>query len=424
MEEITIAGIDEVINYFVCDNGLKVYIWVNEKVSSTMMSLYVKYGSVDTEFTVNNAHFSVPNGTAHFLEHVKFNEGKNFTAHDFYSKTGADVNAFTTFDYTSYYVHAIDNIEENLTHLLDFVQIPYFTSSLIQKEKGIIKEEEKMGEDNPSTVHYFGIFKNLFCESRYRNIITGRINDIKSTTLKDIESAFVNFYHPKNMALFITGNVNPHELKMIINDNQNSKVFNDFQNPVVDVPKEKLKVNVDFQEVEGNVAIPKLKYGIKISKKKFKKYNDFDIRLMINLLLSINFGSTSDLKEYLIQNHLATYLHADCDIYDDYIIIIISTETKFPNDVLKLIVDKLENLEISKETFERKLKAIIATYILNYDDIEKVNMLMQDDFANYNEVLSDTKKRYENLKYNEIIELKELLTFDNHTTFILKPKKN
>src|SRR5574344_1975233 len=109
MQKIEIKGLKEIIYTDTCKNGLQVYIWVNEKVKSTFMTLSVKFGSVNTEFNYHNKNFVVPNGTAHFLEHVKFNEPDGSTAHDFFKKTGADVNAFTTFEYTSYIVFALKN---------------------------------------------------------------------------------------------------------------------------------------------------------------------------------------------------------------------------------------------------------------------------------------------------------------------------
>ena len=39
MQEIEIKGLDEKIYYEVCDNGLPVYMWVNEKVNSFYISL-------------------------------------------------------------------------------------------------------------------------------------------------------------------------------------------------------------------------------------------------------------------------------------------------------------------------------------------------------------------------------------------------
>ncbi|MFI3260846.1 MAG: pitrilysin family protein [bacterium] len=424
MKEIEIKGIDEIIYHDVCDNGLNIYVWVNEKVESSFLSLAVKYGSIHTDFEIGKKKYKVPDGIAHYLEHVKFNEGPDKTAHDFFYKMGSEVNAFTTFDYTSYYVVTMDRVEENLIHLLDFVQTPYFTDELIEKEKGIICEEEKMGEDCADTVNYFGIFKNLFENSKYKDLVTGSLEEINKTTKEDIELVFNTFYHPENMALFITGNVNPHEIKMIVNKNQNSKKFKKNVNPKIIAPKEKDVVCKEYTSINGNVMQPRVKIGIKMPKEIFGKYTDFDIRFAINLALNMNFGPTSDIKEYLVENNIASNVAASCDIYDDHVIIVIASETRFPDDVIKKLEEKIQNMEYDEATFNRKIKSLIATFILNYDSIEKVNSIIQDDYINYGYVVEDAKEKYEKFTLRKFKTIMSLLSFENRTIFIMKPKED
>ena len=50
MQEIVLKGIDEKIYYDKCDNGLPIYMLVNDKVNNFYITLSVKYGSIDTEF--------------------------------------------------------------------------------------------------------------------------------------------------------------------------------------------------------------------------------------------------------------------------------------------------------------------------------------------------------------------------------------
>lgn len=423
MKEIKLKGLDETVYYDECENGLKIYMWVNERVEATFMSLAIKYGSVHTEFEIDKVKHKVPRGVAHFLEHVKFNESKDTTAHDFYYKTGADVNAFTTFDYTCYHVYALNKVEENLNHLLDFVQNRFFTKPLIDKEKGIIVEEAKMGEDRGDVHNYFGVFRSLFKNSKYKDLITGEVEDIKNTTLEDIELAFDAFYHPKNMCLFITGNFNPYELSGIVKENQSMKEFDSYKNPKVLIPKEPLKVVEEYTEVEGNVSIPKTKYALKIPKSTFKGYTDLEIKVYINLILKSNFGSTSDFKEFVETNKLATSIYPIFDVYDDYVCIIITFESRFYNEMAKLVEEKLEKLELDEKTFNRKKKVQIATTIIEYDDIETVSDIMQNEYISFGEVLGDLKQQYENLSHKKAKDILSKINSTNKSIYVIKPKK-
>ncbi len=424
MKEIIIKGLNETVYEDICDNGLKVYMWVNPKVKSTFMSLSVKYGSVDTEFVVNKEKIIVPDGTAHFLEHIKFNKPDGSTAHDFYYQNGAEVNAFTTFEYTSYHVYAMNNIEKNLVHLLDFVQEPFFNKEMIEKEKGIILEEEKMGEDDPDTLNYFGIFKTLFENCKYKNLVTGNQEDIKKISLNDIENVYNNFYHPENMFMVITGNFNPYEMMQIIKENQNKKSFDKYTNPKVVKSKENVKPYNDYKEIECNITSPRVKIGFKIPRNKFENFSDLELRLYSGMLLTMNFGSTSYFKDFLLENKLATYINSMTDIYDDYFVLIVSFESRFYNEVIKLVLEKLNNLEISKETLIRKKRAKLATLILGYDDIESVNYKLQDYIINYNQIIDNIKECHENVSIKKLEMFKEKLNFKNPSIHVMKPKEN
>ncbi|MEG1009025.1 MAG: insulinase family protein, partial [Clostridia bacterium] len=67
MKEIELIGLGEKIFLHESKCGLKTYMWVNEKVSGAFMTISVKYGSLHTEFKVNDESYKVPNGLAHFL---------------------------------------------------------------------------------------------------------------------------------------------------------------------------------------------------------------------------------------------------------------------------------------------------------------------------------------------------------------------
>ena len=133
MEKIKIKGIDEEIYHTVSNKGLDIYVWKNIYAKSFYLSLNVKFGSVHTEFLVQGKKHTVPNGIAHFMEHIKFNVDKDKTANDLFDPLGSDINAFTTFKFTSYLVYGTNKFSDNLNNLLDYVYTPYFTKEIIKK---------------------------------------------------------------------------------------------------------------------------------------------------------------------------------------------------------------------------------------------------------------------------------------------------
>ena len=424
MNEIVLEGLDEKILEYTTKNGLKAYMWVNEKVNGCFMTLSVKYGSLHTKFKVDGKVYETPNGVAHFLEHVKFNMKEGLTAHDEFYKIGGDSNAFTTFKYTSYVVFTTSNKKENLNLLLDFVYNPYFTKKMIAKEKGIIIEEANMTNDDAQTKIFYGNLKNVLQKSNYRNLITGEIADIKKISVDDVKLAYETFYHPENMFLVITGNFNPYEMAKTLEDNMAKKEFLEFKNPEVVKVSEPKKVTVEYKEEYVNITYPKVKYALKIPLSKFNKIDKLDLRMYINLILNINFGATSDFKTELVLKELISNMGYSTDIYDDYVIITITVNTNYYEEVIKLIGEKLDNLELNEKDIKRKKNASIATLILDFEDIEQVNIKIQDDIINAGKIITDGKERLSRIDKNLLDKIAENIVRDNAAITVFKPKEN
>lgn len=402
METIKIEGINEEIYYTVTQEGLPIYIWKNEYAKSFYLSLNVNYGSIHTEFLVGNKKYTVPNGIAHFMEHIKFNVKKGVTANDLFDPLGSDINAFTTFKYTSYLVYGTSKIKDNLNALLDYVYNPYFTKEMIKKEKGIIASEINMGKDQPYNRLFFEFNRCIFNCEKYRNLITGEVDDIKKIELKDIELIYRTFYHPKNMFLIVTGNVNPYEVEEIVHQNLKKKEFPKFTPFSIIKTKEPKHVKTKHLEINANVQVAKAKIGLKLNKKDFLDYDDLHLNILFNILLDNNFGDTSDLKEEMLADGLITFLNSSRYVMEDYIIIDITIESKYLDEAIKRIVEALENLKIDEDDLKRKIHSSIATLVTNYETSEQVNNMIQNYLIYYGKIVNNLKEIYESITLNDV----------------------
>ena len=424
MNEIKLKGLNETIYEDTCENGLKIYMWVNKKVNTFYGTLSVKYGSIHNNFRIKGKNYSVPAGVAHFLEHVKFNENEEETAHDFFYKMGSDTNAFTTFHYTNYQVFGSDNAKENINHLLDFVNNDFFSKKIVNNEKGIITEEAKMGEDDPYTLMLFKHLDNLFNKGEHKKLITGTPQDIKKITLEDILLVYKTFYHPKNMFLVVTGNFNPYEIAEAVKENQRNKKFDKFLNPKRIIEKESKKVRVEYEELNINVTNKKIKIGIKMPKKDFKNFDDLHIRLFMGMILKANFGNTSDFKDELLQKEIINSMSYMTEIFDDYVLVMFTIDSDYKDEIIKLMNEKLASMEINEKTFNRIKKGNIATIILEYEDVEMVNNIIQTEILNYGKIVDDIKEIYESIEYSEVEEFINCIDISNKSILILNPLNN
>lgn len=423
MQELPISGVDEKYYYDETDSGLPIIMWVNEKVNNFYITLNCKYGSIDTEFTVDDETYTVPNGVAHFLEHVNFALPNGEDTTDYFSELGSSSNAFTTTEYTSYEVFASSNFKENLEHLLDFVYTPYFTDANVKKEKGIITEEVKMGKNNPGHVFYYGANDCIYVKDKRKYLVTGEIEDVKKTTKEDLQLVYDTFYHPKNMFLVITGNFNPFEASAIVKENMGNKEFAPYKDPIKNREREPLMVNVPYKEESGNVELPKLKITYKIDRDNFRNFDDLELRIYTGMILRNNFGATSSFKEELLENELITMLSYEREINNNILIISIIAETKYPTEVINKIREQMENLNFTNEDLIRRKRCNIAALINDYDDIEYVNSEIQDSIITYDEIKTDMYDVYNNCKVDSVNKVIKGINTDNESIFILKSKK-
>ena len=421
MEEIKLKGLDEVIYYEKLDNGLPVYMLVNKHVNNFYMTLSVKYGSIDTEYSVDGKDIKVHDGVAHFLEHVNFNESEGLTAHDYFKKLGSFINAFTTFDFTSYEVMASNKFKSNLEHLLDYVQKPYFTEELINKEKGIIIEEVKMGKNNPGHKLFYGMNKCLYKNDKRRNLVTGEVSDVKKITLEEIKNVYETFYHPENMFLIITGNFDVKKALEIVKNNQSKKTFKKYKKPVVKKVEESIKVNKEYEEIEANVEIPKVKICYKMNKKLFKGIDDIELGIYLSILMRNNFGPISYLREELFEKNLVNYLSADRDIFGDVITLEVVAETRNVDEVIKKIKNQMKNLELTEEDLLRRRRCNVSSLIRDFDDIEYVNSDIAYQLVTFGKLITNNYDLYNHINMKDLNKVKEKINLDNNSTVVMVP---
>ena len=146
--------------------------------------------------------------------------------------------------------------------------------------------------------------------------------------------------------------------------------------------------------------------------------------MMVSLIMNINFGSTSDFKEELIEKELINTMRYAIDIYDEYLVITLSINSNYKDEIIKRIRDKLANLTITEKDLKRKKNADIAALILQYDDIEMVNMKIQDDIINEGYIITNLKERIKNIEKVDLDKIIDCINLDNIAISVFLPKEN
>src|SRR5574344_341133 len=406
------------------DNGLGIYVVPFPNVNNIYATFTTNFGSNKVEFIPINKNkmVKVPYGIAHFLEHKMFEQEDGSDPFNFYSSRGADANANTDNNKTTYLFSGTNFFKENLEYLLNYVQSPYFTDENVNKEKGIIEQEMRMYNDNPYSVLYENMISNMFHKHPIRIPIIGTYKSIYSMTKEELYTCYNTFYKPSNMFIVVTGKVNPEDVIRIVKDNQSKKHLDNKYNTKIKTYDEPNTVVKDSDSVNMNVTLPKVGIGYKLNIKDinmpFKKIYNY-----ISLFFDIKYDATSLLNEKLKNSSIITdELYISSLEVDNFINMFVLGESKEPNKLLDEIKNEIKNKDIKEEDFNRKIKATIATLISASDNIYSINNKIIDNIIRYDKVTTDDYNVIKSLNIKELREVIDKIDFSNFTTYVINPK--
>jgi zinc protease len=172
-------------------------------------------GTVQMWFRAGSALEKKDNeGIAHFLEHMFFKGTPTrpgpMLAHDIESY-GGEVNAFTSFDYTCYYINTPSLfLDKSVDILLDMVANPLFGEEDFPAERQVVFEEYRRAMDNPSQFNFIQLQKSSF-EGGYAHPILGREDTITNFSPEQIRAFREGFYNLDNAMLVVAGDLKNRE---------------------------------------------------------------------------------------------------------------------------------------------------------------------------------------------------------------------
>ncbi|OYD09508.1 EF-P 5-aminopentanol modification-associated protein YfmH [Paludifilum halophilum] len=425
MKRIEHKQLKETLYYEQLDNGLQVYLLPKPGFSKTYATFTTRYGSIDNHFQIPGGDkIRVPDGIAHFLEHKMFEEEDGDVFNRF-SERGASANAFTSFDRTAYLFSTTDQVKENLTTLIDFVQNPYFTDQNVEKEKGIIGQEIRMYEDNPDWRSFFGLIDAMYEKHPVEIDIAGTVESIAEIDKETLYTCYETFYHPSNMLLFVVGPFDPEEIMDLIRKNQNTKDYQKQAEIRRFYPDEPEKVAEPQKEARLSVGIPKCLFGFK--EKNVDLEGDELVRqeLATEVMLEALFGSASDLYQSLYDDGLIDdHFGYDYSLEPSYGFSVAGGDTPDPDRLVERVREELPRIldsGIPENVVERIRKKKLGNYLRHLNSPEWI----ANQFIRYRFVGSDLFQvipLLEELKAEEVNRrLSEHIDWDRFAVSIVRP---
>ncbi|MBI3400051.1 MAG: insulinase family protein [Acidobacteria bacterium] len=192
-------------------NGLKYFVRKNDRPANRIsIRLAVKAGSL---YEADDQQ-----GLAHLVEHMAFNGSAHFKPSELVAyfesvgaRLGPHVNAYTSFDETVYMLDLPsdkpDVVAKGLTALADFAGGLSLFQEEVDKERGVVIEEWRLGLGAGARVRDKQL-PVLFYQSRYaQRLPIGKPEVIRTAPVARLRAFYDTWYRPDRMAVIAVGDV-------------------------------------------------------------------------------------------------------------------------------------------------------------------------------------------------------------------------
>lgn len=179
---------------------------------SASAGIFIRSGSVyETEQN---------NGIAHFIEHMLFKGSRTRTAEQIAEESdrlGGTLNAYTAEECTCIYIKTLgEDVKAALELIADIACQPVFDPEAIEKEKNVVQEEIINAEDNPEDAVQEMLMKNMFSNHPVGQPVLGSAENVQGFDAESLRRFYEERYSAENMLISVAGNVEPEEIRRLL----------------------------------------------------------------------------------------------------------------------------------------------------------------------------------------------------------------
>ena len=330
------------ITVFELDNGLKVVGVDYDSPGIVAYYTVVRAGSrneVEPGFS----------GYAHFFEHMMFRGTEKYPT-DAYNaavkRMGADSNAFTTSDWTTYYIVASSDAIETIIDLeSDRFRNLRYSEEAFRTEAGAILGEYNLNFSNPVSLLREKLNDLAYTTHPYKHTTIGLLADIQDMPNHyDYSIQFYDrYYRPENCIVVVVGDFDQSELTLLAERYYGDWERGDF---VPEIPQEPVQIEARSARINWpNPTLPFLMMGYHAP-----AFSDTTVDMpALDVFSQLLFSETSPLfrRLYLEEQVVDVLQGGALDGRDAPLFSIIAriTDPARVDDVRDAIIDEIERLK-------------------------------------------------------------------------------
>ena len=397
------------------ENGMKIYLYKDSTKHSTFVNFITKYGGFYNDFKIDDKEYNIPNGMAHFIEHLVIETSKYGNLIHVLGEKQMSTNGVTYTDMTQFYFNAVENVEIGIETLIRAINEADFNQEDIEKTKGAIYQEVRMQRDNKFRVLNDVKMKNIFKKIPYINNL-GDLNNVMNFSYEQVKLCYDAFYNPNNQIVVVAGNFDVEKVKKIIIDicskyenNFNSVKLIDYNEPKeVDKKSDIVKMPTGKQFVD-------ITYKIDISNLTYKDILKLDFYL--GIFNRMNFGTTSSVYQKLFEEKvIVDSINSTYWVLDNYYLLSVGAYTDEDDKFLKEIKKVFSgNFIFDKELFDLYCKQCKMNISIRPDSLSSMILPFIDNIVSFEYEYFDTVNDINDFSLKELEDYMNSFDFSNYT---------
>ncbi len=365
--------------------GLRLVILPKTGFVRKAATLLIPFGSVDGTVHLKNQPKTLifPEGTAHFLEHMLFENGDNISRQ--FALLGASVNAYTTYNRTAVYFTTTNGVEAPLKLLFDMLTDATFKKESLEKEKQIILNEIAMYKDDVEQMMYYDLMNQMYTINTIRNDIAGSKESLEKIDQSVLQSAFDLFFQPKDMLLVLSGDIEMEKIIDLLTEHPFFRKVKPFIKKTSEKFLEKPEVAKAFIHKHLDLKSSLVMFGIKLERTKFYEPELSAIQeIKYQLFLDNYIGKSSPIQEDMQKKKLInTTFDSSVSCEDSFAHVILFTETTRPAQTIAYLQKLLKNsanYQLDVDNFLKQKRKLIGDFVQIFDSVSRANALLSDYF--------------------------------------------
>lgn len=189
----------------VLGNGLTVILVEDNTVPIVSYQTWYRVGSVDEQPGIT--------GISHLFEHLMFKGTAKYGPKAFFNELeakGAEVNAFTTRDYTVYYENFVPDLLEKVIDMESdrMTKLKLDEETLVNERLVVLEERRLRTDSTPDGRVQEALWGLSYRRHPYSWPVIGYPQDLLSLNTTKVQEYYRSHYHPGNAAVVVVGAIN------------------------------------------------------------------------------------------------------------------------------------------------------------------------------------------------------------------------